>query len=178
MNSFSETQRFRQWWIWLLLLFAVVVIAVKINYRVTIVDGAIVSKHLSWQISRMALVMLVVVLFWLLRLEVTITELGITYRFYPLQIRYRNIQWEEVEKAYVRIYKPIPEFGGWGIKFGRNGRALNVSGNVGLQIEYKTGKRLLIGTIKRDELEAFMKGLYEKGIVKDDEPTANLRDRY
>jgi len=55
---------------------------------------------------------------------------------------------------------------------------LNVSGNVGLQIEYKTGKRLLIGTIKRDELEAFMKGLYEKGIVKDDEPTANLRDRY
>ena len=47
------------------------------------------------------------------------------------------------------------EYGGWGLRYGffGKGRALNVSGNTGLQIEFNNGKRLLIGTNKPRELK-------------------------
>jgi hypothetical protein len=176
--QFEETQRFRQWWLWVLLLFAIILIVVDVNFFIKIVDGEVVTERVAWRISKLGLGVLLLVLFWYLSLEVAISEQGIMYRFYPLQLKHRNIHWEEVDKAFVREYKPVKEFGGWGMRFSRNGRALNVSGNVGLQIVYKSGRRMLIGTNKRDELEAVMKQLYEKGIVKDDEASAGLRDRY
>jgi len=39
--------------------------------------------------------------------------------------------------------------------FGK-GRALNMSGNMGLQLELKDGKKLLIGTQKFEELEQLL----------------------
>jgi hypothetical protein len=38
------------------------------------------------------------------------------------------------------------EYGGWGIKYGKMGKAYNVSGNRGVQLEFTDGKRLLIGS--------------------------------
>ena len=118
-------------------------------------------------------------MFFVLRLETVVDEQGIHYRFFPFHITTRLKTWDEIEKAYVRVYKPITEYGGWGYRFAfGDGIALNVSGNVGLQILYKNGKKLLLGTKKREELVVYMKGLYEKGIVKGDEPVVNSGDRY
>jgi hypothetical protein len=36
---------------------------------------------------------------------------------------------------------------------------------MGLQLEYKDGKRFLLGTQRADELRAFMEGLYKSGVV-------------
>ena len=48
------------------------------------------------------------------------------------------------------------EYGGWGLKGGllwkkSKGIAINVSGNIGIQLELKNGKKLLIGTQKLQE---------------------------
>lgn len=45
------------------------------------------------------------------------------------------------------------DYGGWGFRFGLfgKGRALNVSGNKGIQLVLTDGTRLLIGTNKPDE---------------------------
>ena len=52
----------------------------------------------------------------------------------------------------IREYKPIMEYGGWGIRgFGSN-RALNIKGKIGLQLVFKNGQKLLIGTQKADEI--------------------------
>jgi TATA-box binding protein (TBP) (component of TFIID and TFIIIB) len=44
------------------------------------------------------------------------------------------------------------EYGGWGIKYGRKGKAYNVSGNRGVQLVFKDGKQLLIGSQRAEEL--------------------------
>lgn len=85
------------------------------------------------------------------RLETQIRDDGIYVRFFPHQKQYIHLAWEEISKLYVRQYRP-QEYGGWGFKYRLYKKALNVSGDMGLQIEFTNGKKLLIGTQKPDEL--------------------------
>jgi hypothetical protein len=87
-----------------------------------------------------------------MRLETKIDKEGIYVRLFPLHVNYKLFKWNEIEKAYIRKYNPILEFGGWGIRFGFKGMAYNVSGNKGLQLEFKNGEKLLIGTNRAEEL--------------------------
>jgi hypothetical protein len=52
-----------------------------------------------------------------------------------------------------RTYKPLSEYGGWGIKYGRSGWAYNIIGDQGVQLELDNGKRILIGSQHAEELE-------------------------
>ena len=52
----------------------------------------------------------------------------------------------------VRTYRPIREYGGYGIRYSSKGKAYNVSGDRGVQIELLNGERLLIGSQRADEL--------------------------
>jgi hypothetical protein len=61
----------------------------------------------------------------------------------------------------VRRYSAFSEFGGWGIRFGSSGTAFNVSGNIGLQLEFLNKERLLIGTNKPTELTKVIEELNE-----------------
>ncbi|APG66435.1 hypothetical protein LPB136_06055 [Tenacibaculum todarodis] len=79
----------------------------------------------------------------------------------------RNIPWKEIEKAHVRTYDPITEYGGWGLKGGafwnkKNGKAINISGDIGIQLELKNGKKLLIGTQKENEANQVLKTYQDK----------------
>ena len=90
------------------------------------------------------------------KLITRIDEVGIHYRFFPFHFKTKQITWQEIEKAYVRIYDPIGDYGGWGLKGGflwnkSKGIAINVSGDIGIQLELKTGKKILIGTQKKQE---------------------------
>jgi hypothetical protein len=51
------------------------------------------------------------------------------------------------------------EYGGWGYRVGgkKSGIAFNVSGNMGVQIELKNGKKILLGTRKPKEAEEALK---------------------
>ena len=72
----------------------------------------------------------------------------------------RRISWKNIEKAYIRDYKPLTEYGGWGIRygFGNKGMAYSVGGgNKGLQLELKDGQKVLVGTKKALELDDFLK---------------------
>ena len=64
----------------------------------------------------------------------------------------RKIPKSTIDKAYVRQYSPIGEYGGWGYRIGRNGKAYNTMGDQGLQLELRDGSRILIGTQRPAEL--------------------------
>jgi hypothetical protein len=97
----------------------------------------------------------ITVLFLLLKLQTYVSRDGIYVRFFPFHIRFKRFRPEDLSEYYARQYKPLWEYGGWGIRFSlRYGKAYNVSGNKGVQLVFKNGKKLLIGSQKPEQLEA------------------------
>ncbi len=70
----------------------------------------------------------------------------------PLPFCAKHFDYSEIETYEARQYRPLRDFGGWGIRFGRSGRAYTVSGNQGVQFVFKNGQRLLIGSQHADRL--------------------------
>lgn len=71
---------------------------------------------------------------------------------------------EDIRSYEIREYKPIREYGGWGIKQGKKsvGKAYNVRGNIGLQLVLSNGKKVLIGTQRSSALHRAMRKMMEK----------------
>jgi hypothetical protein len=154
---FSEKQKFNQWWLWLLLLGIAGIIFFSVLKDM---DGL---ENVRDQILRdpeiliaLGACLLPIVFFRYLQLETKIRKDGIYVRFFPFHLSWKSFTWDKIEKAYIREYSPIGDYGGWGIRYGLfgKGKAYNVSGTQGLQLEFKNGKKLLIGTQKPEELSA------------------------
>ncbi|NQZ75730.1 MAG: hypothetical protein HRT61_06400 [Ekhidna sp.] len=96
------------------------------------------------------------------KLEVQIDSNNVYYRFVPFVNSEHSISKEDVKEIYVRNYKPIWEYGGWGyrVRPGK-GKALIVSGKEGLQIIFQNGKKLLLGTQKSESLKYAVQKLKE-----------------
>ncbi|WP_425392635.1 hypothetical protein [Ekhidna sp.] len=104
----------------------------------------------------------VVVLFIYSKLYVTIDDRAIYYRYPPFVNSEHKLTQTDIKEVYVREYNPIWEYGGWGyrIRPGK-GRALNVSGNQGLQLELSNGKKILLGTQKPEAMKQAVRRLKE-----------------
>lgn len=97
------------------------------------------------------------------RLKVEVTTSNINFSFKPMIIKIIVFKRNDIEKFEVREYKPIKEYGGWGVKVGnkKTGKAYNVSGNIGLQLYLKDGKKVLIGTQRGDAIQRAMNKMME-----------------
>ena len=96
-----------------------------------------------------------------LLVEVTNGNLYFTYKpFIHKPVIYTI---SDIERYEIRKYKPILEYGGWGVKQGKKsvGKAYNVRGNIGLQLYLTNGKKVLIGTQRGDALLRAMKKMME-----------------
>jgi hypothetical protein len=71
---------------------------------------------------------------------------GIHLQALPLPYCAKHFDYSKIETYEARRYRPLRDFGGWGIRFGRGGRAYTVSGNRGVQLVFENGQRLLIGS--------------------------------
>lgn len=148
---FTEKQKFRQWWVILMLSGLIALIAYAIISQLFMGKTFGQNPMNNFGLILTALfVLLLSVLILIIRLETHISSEGIKVRFFPFHSKFRKFSWDEISQCYVREYAPIGEFGGWGLRFGffGQGNAWNVAGNKGLQIEFKNRKKLLIGTQK------------------------------
>jgi Family of unknown function (DUF6141) len=79
---------------------------------------------------------------------------GLHIRFRGLWVN-RTIGYNEITLCEARTYRPIMEYGGWGVRWTfHKGKAYNVRGNRGVQLVLANGKFLLIGSQQADELAA------------------------
>lgn len=142
---FEERQKFRQWWLWAIL------VAVSI---ITVWPMYLIDKDLALPIILpvIGITTTLLILFYVMQLKTMVKKDGIYYQFFPIHFRYKQVKWDDLKSFEVRKYNPLGEYGGWGIRFGMNGKAYNVSGDMGLQLEFKNGKKLLLGTQKAGEL--------------------------
>ncbi len=157
---FTERQKFKQWWLWVILL-AVNGLFIFGIFKQVIDRQQFGDKPMSdiGLLLTAGLTILLTILFVNFRLDTQIKKEGIYIRFFPFHLSFRHYTWDKISKAFVRQYNPIGEYGGWGLRVGLfgKGKAFNVSGNKGLQLEFSDNKRLLIGTNKPDELTETLK---------------------
>lgn len=153
MKIFKEEQRFTQTWIILLLVISGTIPSIII-LSTYMKDGSQVT--LTEVILTISITLLVSMLIFVFKLYTRIDENGIHYKFFPIHLKYKTITWHEILNAHIRKYDAISEYGGWGIKGGffwrkSKGTAVNVSGNIGIQLELKNGTKLLIGTNQKEQ---------------------------
>lgn len=88
--------------------------------------------------------------FYLMRLVVEVYEDHVSIRYIPLS--HRQIAMNEIRNVDAISYRPIREYGGWGIRGLSNRRAYTISGDRGVKLALKDGRTILIGSKKPEEL--------------------------
>ncbi len=165
---YKEIQKFNHPWMWFLLAIPGIFIAGLFGFAINrqIIHGQKFGNH---PISDKALILvftlvlllfiLIALLFLFAKLTTLIDENGIKYRFFPFQFRYLRINWDLIEKCVVVTYHPVRDYGGWGIRSNKSGKAYNIAGDKGIQIVLKSGKIILIGTQNEAGLTDFLNTL-------------------
>ncbi|QJD80182.1 hypothetical protein [Spirosoma rhododendri] len=146
MNNFTESQRFRQWWLWAIML--------GVTALMLIVPAGGALRWISW-----LTILLVSLLLLAWRLDTRYDDSGVHYRVWPF-MRWRTIRWADVSTAAVTQY----DFVGYGIRWNFGEWVYNVAGNQGLRIKTTDNKRILLGTQRPDELRAFLSTLTIPGL--------------
>ncbi len=131
---FTEKQKFTQWWLWVVLIITLIILPINNTNKFNeyyLVTGVII-----------------LCVFYTMNLKIRITSEGIYYQFFPFHFKEKFIAKKEVIDFEAITYKPIIDYGGWGIRYGFKGKAYNVKGNRGIYISHINGKKILFGTQK------------------------------
>ena len=166
IDQFHEKQRFNQWWIWLLIS-GLLLTSYYTCYQEVLngqsVDGDVPSGNAVFMPP--VIMTIILSLFLLLRLETRIDHEGVHVRFFPIHRTWRTYPWTHIAHVDVREYRPLMEYGGWGLRGIGSNRALNVAGKIGIQLVFTSGDKLLIGTQKKEEAKIII-AKYLKSDVK------------
>lgn len=160
---FFEVQKQNQKWIWFLL----VILGATILFGSIqqIIFNKPFGTHPVPDWGFIPIFALLSLAYYLLLGSRLYTEIGpdwIRYQYKPFHRKAKVLRRDQISECYIRLYSPIKEFGGWGIRTsfkGKNGIAFNVSGKVGIQLELKDGRKILIGTNKGKEAQEALKSL-------------------
>ncbi len=162
---YREVQRFRQLLLWLFLaaVFALNAYAVVQQLMLGEPFGNNPASDTVLIIIAVAVGLGFPVFFFTMNLTTEVRTDGLYYRFFPFHFSFRRIAPEDLTKYELRTYSPLREYGGWGIRYGTRGKAYNVGGNRGVQLEFSDGKRMLIGSRRPEQLVEAMNMAFQKG---------------
>ena len=146
MTYFREVQPLRQQR-FVVAILIVVAAVVLVSLRVS--GGA----TLWAAVIALGTLVLVTALFLAASLETTVDRETISIAFHFLW-PHRRILIFDVRNAEATKYRPLLDYGGYGVRLGFRGWAFNVSGDEGVLVETKDGSRVMIGSQRPKELEA------------------------
>ena len=152
---FKEIQTVKSWWIWGLVLIPIVV------FLFGMIQQLIFKKpwgNNPMSDTRLLIVGLIVVfglpLFVsLIRLEIIVHNQGVDYRYRPFHFQYQRILKEHLVSYQIVHYRPLRDYGGWGIRYGKYGKAYTLSGDIGVQLITVDQKKILLGTLKPEDMQ-------------------------
>jgi hypothetical protein len=143
MTDFQEVQRFRQKWLWTLVLSPFILVSISFY-----------MQNSFQEIPAMVAALLATVVFiYSVKLTVRVEEDGIHIKLFPLHLKDRVISYDEIESFSSEDYQPIREFGGWGLRWRPGKIAYSTSGSRGVRIKRNGDKDVMIGSRKPEELE-------------------------
>jgi len=163
-SNFREVQRFGAWWLWALVVACAVgawwVFLAQVVFELP-TGSEPAPEWLLW-----ALVVLLgvglPVLFGLARLVVDVHPDRVEVRFRPFT--HRSVPATDIVAAEARTYRPVAEYGGWGIKgWSKRKVAYNVKGDRGVELQLKNGNSLMLGSQRAEDLEAAIRAILPGG---------------
>ncbi len=156
---YREEQRFG-WWVYALMLLMVGMAWALFEGRGLIRPG-IFGQRAQQLFFAVAAGMSLPIVFMLgvLRMTTIVTpaDVRVWFGFFPTYRR--SISMITIARVEVVQYRPIADYGGWGIRIGRDGeRVLNARGNRGVRFHLIDGSRILIGSQRPEELALAVEG--------------------
>jgi hypothetical protein len=159
--EFEETQRFRQPWVWALVLLVLGGLSTYlwVGFFRQVTFGKPFGDHPAPDMFLLAMVVMVTLinlavflLFASMRLTVRTLPSGLHIRFFP--VRTLEIPYREIQRVEAREYNPLREFGGWGMKYSWDlkTKAFTISGKQGVELHLKDGHKVMIGSQRAEEL--------------------------
>lgn len=143
MKSPVYQQKFDQFWLWFGLGVSTLVTLVLIG------NALKDEEELFWKIYGVSIILIVAVVFGgllIAKLQIYVDEDKIVYRFFPIYISWRDIQFDDIKHSSLATFDAVDEFGGWGVRKNKAGtRALIVKGNLGVKLDLKDRKPLILG---------------------------------
>ena len=160
MRVFTETQRFNQVWLWIILLGVDGFMLHKLYPALLNASELDESAWISLIMAPIVLVLVNVFIF-IIRLDTKYDNDGITYRFWPVMLSYKTIKIEDIKSYEVKNINPLFTFGGWGYRRRIGKLLLNTRGKYGIEIQRNEGITLTLGTQKPESVKEVMKYLME-----------------
>lgn len=163
---FREAQRFRQIWVWVLVLFIVALIwyvtIKQIYFGIPVGDNP--TPDVLLVIFWLAFgVIFPVFLLWMCRLIIEVRPSGLYIRFAPFHRHFKAFLFKDIIKYDAVTYNSLKRFGGWGIRFNTNGEtAYNISGEQGIKLQLRNNTIVIIGTQNPNELERSLDSLADR----------------
>lgn len=141
---FQEIQRFRQFWIWGILI---------------LVTGIVVGSFFfsseatsDWDLAiPLGIIGLVFLFFIKLELKIRIDQYSLSFSYFPF-IKERKYRFEEIDSMELIEYNGLLEYGGWGIKWNLDSWSYTTGGKHGILVKTKK-KKFLLGTQKPEEAQ-------------------------
>ena len=161
---YREEQSFRQSFIPWIILVVLLIVFVSISMglyqqlylRKPYGDEPMSNNGLIWSsIISFFVACAVFILILNIRMVTEIWTDGIRFNFSPLIRKMRYIPLADITSVEVAKYRPIAEFGGWGIRKRLISRktAYNIRGRIGSRVTKKDGSQVMFGTQKQVEMK-------------------------
>ena len=90
--------------------------------------------------------------FYSMKLITQVRSNGLYVKFFPFHLSFKRFAFDKLRSYQAIEYRPLRDYGGWGIRYGLRGKAYNVSGTRGVMIEFTDGNRLMIGSQRSEEM--------------------------
>ena len=129
--QYSEKSGFPAWIFW-----AIASIPLCL-YLYELIAQPIDSEPFDW--FGLAILAIVGLFIFSIKLKITIDQKGITYQYPPFHNKPNLLLWENIETVELLKINPLKEFGGWGLRYGKLGAAYTTRGKYILHI--KTQKK-------------------------------------
>ena len=142
---FQETQRFRQIWIWALLLGITGISLSSIFFMER--EAPLTFSDIAFPIGMLLLLNL---LFLSFKLSTRIEEDRLSFRFFPFT-RWRSYPLDAIDAIELVEYNGLWEYGGWGIKWNGDTWSYTTGGKWGVIVK-TTDKKFLLGTQQPEQI--------------------------
>lgn len=134
---------------------ASVLVAALVIGLVAIVIGAVVVWTPEYELREslpflFAPFFIAVTMFSTMTMRTRVDGKGVHIR--TLYVARRTLPFTDIESAEAVDYRPLRDYGGWGLRLGPAGKAYNMKGDRGVQLKLKDGGGVLVGSGRSDEL--------------------------